>query len=191
VKSDLKRRVKESIEAAWIKRAVVGNFTVADVVSDLIADSDLWKRHQDDILTEWLTPMVHRAVQRSIGLPTSAQLPLPGFEVPKLIMAGNTVVPIATATLHQLREFEDWYKDRIASYKYGRRSKEQAKQDRKVLRELRRLDRTVARYAGGDQQMTIRTGLEQYEKDLNDRSPEVRRGVATKASRERWKSASK
>jgi len=191
MKGYLKRGLKESIETAWIKRADGGNFTVADVVTDLIADNtDLWRKHQGDILTEWLTPMVHRAVQRSIGLPTSAQLPLPGFEVPKLIMAGNTVVPIATATLHQLREFEDWYRDRIASYKYDRRSKEQAKRDRRVLKELRRLDRTVSRYAGGDQGMTIMAGLEAYGR-LGGRSPEARKTVARNAVKTRWASGTK
>ncbi len=81
---------------------------------------------------------------------------------------------------------EQWYKNRIASYKYGRRSKEQAKRDRRVLKELRRLDKTVSKYAGGDEQMMISAGLERYHKDLGKRSPEVRRQVATKAVRHRW-----
>jgi hypothetical protein len=185
MKADLERQLKESIQAAWIKRAGGGDFKIADVVADLVVGSDLWKEHREQILTAWLTPKVHRSVQRFIGLPASSQLSLPGFEVPQLIMAGSTVVPIETATLRQLREFEEWYKSRIGSYKYGRRSKEQAKQDRKTLRELRRLDRAVSRYAGGDQEMMIGAGLQRYQKDLGDRAPEVRRRVASKAIRAR------
>jgi hypothetical protein len=190
MKVDLKRRLEKSIEAAWIKRADVGSFTVADVVADLVADnSDLWKQHREGILTEWLTPKVHRAVHRSIGLPDT-QLRLPGFDVPKLIVAGNTLVRIETATLQQLRKFEEWYKNRIASYKYGRRSKDQVKQDRKVLRELRRLDRTVSRYAGGDDNMTIIACLEAHEQP-GGKTSEARKEVARNAIKARWDARTK
>jgi hypothetical protein len=161
----LKRKLDKAIESAWLKHSGSGRFRAADVVADLLSDTDLMDSRAD-LLADALTRRVTHSIRTLPADPR--QHPLPEFEsAPTFIaISGGEWIALEKTTAGPLRQFTERFEARlqIKLKSANNKAKPDFSADRKTLAGLQRLGRIMARYEGKNPDITVEEALRLREK---------------------------